>query len=317
MEDIQLTGNDGDYLVLETTAGEKFRLINDESLQAATKKLRSSSTASTMSPREMQDAVRDGMSIDEIVATSGATFEFVEKFAAPVISELAHIIETAKTLRLPNLSEGLSIEFGEFVASRLAGLAATNVIWSTKRTDFNVWHISVAYNIKESKQVAVWSFDPKRLLLSPENEKAVNLGKRENASAAFLGGLLAEASAAPATNETVKLSLVESAPEAKILPPASVEIDDEAHITSDPQIVEEAPNAPLSATADLLQALRRKRADNATIEQSETAPIEIVQLPLHATAQIEKHDESEPAPKKGRTSMPSWDQIVFGTKTEE
>lgn len=323
MEDIRLSGNDGDYLTLETADGEQYRLINDESLQAAVKKSRSDAVSSSLSPRELQEAVRNGATLEELVETSGASFDFVEKFAAPVIAELEHIIESAKTLRLPSLGEGSGLEFGEFVQSKLAALNATDIKWSTKRTDFNVWHISVSYQANGSATVAVWSFDPRKLVLSPENERAINLGKRENAPAAFLGGLVADTSTPTvAAVETTKLSLVTD--------PATTSISDEVSSTiSEPsvdvaeQALTESPaneDAPLSATADLLQALRKKRAEASSEAQHQTMPIEIIAEMADESASagpVQGSDSQEQAPKKGRPSMPSWDQIVFGTKTDE
>lgn len=323
MEDVRLSGNDGDYLTLETADGEQYRLINDESLQAAVKKSRSDAVSSSLSPRELQEAVRNGATLEELVETSGASFDFVEKFAAPVIAELEHIIESAKTLRLPSLGEGSGLEFGEFVQSKLAALNATDIKWSTKRTDFNVWHISVSYQANGSATVAVWSFDPRKLVLSPENERAINLGKRENAPAAFLGGLVADTSTPTvAAVETTKLSLVTD--------PATTSISDEVSSTiSEPsvdvaeQALTESPaneDAPLSATADLLQALRKKRAEASSEAQRQTMPIEIIAEMADESASagpVQGSDSQEQAPKKGRPSMPSWDQIVFGTKTDE
>jgi hypothetical protein len=49
-------------------------------------------------------------------------------------------------------------------------------------------------------------------------------------------------------------------------------------------------------------------------------PIEIIAEKADAgvsARQDAPQEQSEQAPKKGRASMPSWDQIVFGTKTDE
>ncbi len=323
MEDIRLSGNDGDYLTLETADGEQYRLINDEALQAAVKKSRSDSGSSSLSPRELQDAIRNGATLEELVESSGASFEFVEKFAAPVIAELAHIIESAKTLRLPNLGEGSGLEFGEFVQTKLAGLNATDVSWSTKRTDFNVWHVSVSFETNSSTELAIWSFDPKKLVLSPENERAINLGKRDNAPAAFLGGLVSDTSSANvAPVEPAKLSLV-TEPTAIKTSEVVASSNTEPTIDMVEQVLAESPakdDAPLSATADLLQALRKKRAESSSDTEARTMPIEIVAEKAQETASatsVDVSEQQEQAPKKGRPSMPSWDQIVFGTKTDE
>ena len=101
------------------------------------------------------------------------------------------------------------------------------------------------------------------------------------------------------------------------------------------QALEEVENSEpqdLSPTADLLEALRRKRASANTTFPVESQPFS---EPEHYFPTVETHEDSleangsaaaveevSPAPvtpptKKGRPSMPSWDEIVFGTKTDD
>jgi hypothetical protein len=110
------------------------------------------------------------------------------------------------------------------------------------------------------------------------------------------------------------------------------------------------PSEPLSATADLLEALRRKRTERneSSLGETELEPhpdtsnirvIDFEPTPADVTVgsndqvdtikvselEIETEPEevtsesaqSKPAAKKGRASMPSWDEIVFGTKAED
>jgi hypothetical protein len=92
--------------------------------------------------------------------------------------------------------------------------------------------------------------------------------------------------------------------------------------------VESSSSSQLSDTADLLEALRKKRNEREQTEEESDVPhtdflsvvpdieepeeiIEAVQPdPMTST-------EATPPPKKGRASIPSWDEIVFGTKTED
>jgi hypothetical protein len=97
------------------------------------------------------------------------------------------------------------------------------------------------------------------------------------------------------------------------------------------------PEEPaLSETADLLDALRKKRNERESVEQLDPHPstegLRIVELVPEQTYPNEEPEpeiiEPEPtpapletdttaSPKRGRASIPSWDQIVFGTKTED
>jgi hypothetical protein len=100
---------------------------------------------------------------------------------------------------------------------------------------------------------------------------------------------------------------------------------------------------PLSATADLLEALRRKRSEREVTDlesHPETTQFRVVdiqvpveQVPKEELPKAELTKVQEPvissdapeepvaetptAPKKGRAAMPSWDEIVFGTKADD
>jgi hypothetical protein len=90
---------------------------------------------------------------------------------------------------------------------------------------------------------------------------------------------------------------------------------------------------PISETADLLDALRKKRSEREIVETAEKVPqtdfLSIVPDVQEQDLVTEEDEESVPptpsvvqsestsTPKRGRASIPSWDEIVFGTKTED
>ena len=358
MDDIRLVETDGDYLVVEATGGQKFRLLIDDSVRSAVKRETPQSLDDlTMTPRQIQDAVRVGTTIDELVKLSGATWDFVEKFAAPVIAELEHIVESALSVRLTTAGDRYTathqIEFGELVGNRLAASGATDIVWIARRTDTGAWHVSVAYKVNGNEAVAVWAFDQRALALSPENEAAVALSANEEIGSVPIPKLRpVESSSSEAITEVIPstpaafahlVPKVEepAAPAEPVAPIAPVAlVQDEAPVApvvSITPIVQPAPIAevkpvaetknaePLSATADLLEALRRKRTER---EEAEVKPVpeasgvsEKVETPAPAKSASETESEATiPAPvpaKKGRASMPSWDEIVFGTKSED
>jgi hypothetical protein len=97
MTELRLSGNDGDYLLLESTAGEKFRVFIDESLKSTIRNSDKGLTNSvTLTPREIQTEIRSGATVDELVARSGDPRNYIEKFAAPVLDELSHVITSAR-----------------------------------------------------------------------------------------------------------------------------------------------------------------------------------------------------------------------------
>ena len=101
MTELRLNGNDGDYLLFESLSGERFRVLVDDALRSA---IRSSSSRNTsivqLSPREIQSEIRGGSTIDELIARSGDPRSYIEKFAAPVLDELTHVIASALGVRI-------------------------------------------------------------------------------------------------------------------------------------------------------------------------------------------------------------------------
>jgi hypothetical protein len=89
---------------------------------------------------------------------------------------------------------------------------------------------------------------------------------------------------------------------------------------------ESRPNAE---TADLLEALRRRRGQRESAplfgedEHDEPAPIALFDaIEDEAPAEPEPAPQPEPSEqpsgrRKRRNAMPSWDEIVFGARTEE
>ncbi len=327
MEDIRFVDTDGEYLVLESLAGEKFRLIADDRVRAALKRDAAQRLDNvSMSPREIQDAIREGESVAQIAAKSGASLDFVEKIAAPVIAELNHIVDSALTVRLGlnTDKDHPTTEFGDLMNSRLHGLGAADVSWSAKRSDLGIWHLTASYEIDGEPALAVWSFDPKRLALSPENDRAIKLTNNESAQAQVQTPAAFAGNQAPSATPLKVVSSIETETE--------TETDNQTQVLAvvadpAPPVITKRPAMPapaaepLSATADLLEALRRKRTEresaSAGNQISDSKSADSLSKDNEVPAATENAEVTGSAPKKGRASMPSWDEIVFGTKAED
>ncbi len=353
MDDIRLFETDGDFLVLEAQDGQKFRLLVDDTVRSSIKKEKLQQLdAISITPREIQEEIRNGATIDELISRSGASFEYIEKFAAPVIAELEHIVSSALSVRLTiagdRYNDSSQIEFGEIIIGRLVTSGATGITWIAKKIEPNSWQIIANYMLNGAQGSATWSFDPRRLTLSPESETAITLSSQETINNSVIPKL--RTVEAPSTTETVVMEDVIpigrgaefETPVA--LPAQGIEPDLERPEPSTPAaflkpvqniaaIPEEEPATksqpvaePLSATADLLEALRRKRTERedsrgAVVElegHPDTSSIRVIdiEVPKSEEESTESNTSSTP-PKKGRATMPSWDEIVFGTKADE
>ena len=308
MDDLRLHSTDGEHLVLESQSGEKHRLLIDESLRQA---LRSSSASKsgpiTLTPREIQSAIRSGSNIDELISRSGDPRDYIEKFAQPVIDELNHVLSTALSVRISvagdRYNEVSQTEFGEIIGSRLAASGVSENKWSTYRDENHAWQIIVAYQLDGTAHKAVWSFDIRKLLLSPENDNAVTLSTQNQLSTqvklkpVIESPQVADTAALPETQrlETV-IPIGRAADKVATEKPAS--------------------EAKISDSKDLLDALKKKREERAAETQTQT-----VEVVASIRTQEEPIEEPTPAPapirRSGRPSIPSFDEIVQGTKSDD
>jgi hypothetical protein len=337
MKDIKFLGTDGDFLLLETAEGQRYRLLVDDAVRRASRGEASNQLdAPSISPREIQEEIRVGRTIEDVVRASGAPEEYVRKFAQPVLDELNHAVLNALTVRLEiagdRFNEPTAREFGEIIKSRLAASGAGIERWSAMKAPDHGFFIYCEFEINGETKKATWSYDPKRLALGPENDTAIALSSQDRL-----------ASQAPrlrpvATEPTgVTQSLGETVDLVASMPATSAPLLVSSSDESEPK---------LSETADLLEALRKKRSARESVEDLEPHPsteglrivelapedlyedssnyeqlsepnLEVVPDPTPEPSPAPLSQEPQASPKRGRASIPSWDEIVFGTKTED
>lgn len=345
MDDIRLVEIADEFLVLETAAGEKYRLIIDDELRAATRKvLNVKAISEAMSPREIQEQIRAGVSVAHLAGQTGLSQDLIEKFAAPVLDEIAFVVSSALSIRLsiagarPNTTE--HVEFGEVIAGRLRASGASATNWGAVKLEGAAWRVSVSFALADVPHVAAWIFEPKKLTLAPENDMAIRLSTEE-----VLANL-------PASNLRViaKTEQVAEVPVAAVV--AAIENE------TLEQELEHQVEVESNSTTDLLEAMRRKREAH----KSESAPEAVPENSGRATEPASKLASSIPSvseetvdqnlddverdadspeqgdqaslpdntdgpqiakkptsgeARKARASMPSWDQIVFGSKADD
>lgn len=312
MDELRINSADGDHLILESQDGTKHRLLVDESLRNAIRSAGAQSKSElSLSPREIQSAIRSGSSVDELVAKSGDPRDYVEKFAQPVIDELTHVLASALGVRISVAGDRSSdisqTEFGEIIASRLIASGVTGHSWATFRDESHNWRIVVQYELNEAAQSGIWSFDLKKLLLSPENENAIALSTQNQ---------LSNPIKLKPVQPTVEQDLIVSLTDTAALPDTQkLETVIPIGRASDRvQTEKPAVDSKIADSNNLLDALKRKREERAN-ESIATQTIDVV------VDSVEEEPEPLPTPapirRSGRPSIPSFDEIVQGTKSEE
>ena len=319
MKDIRFLGSDGDFLLLEDSEGQKFRLLLDQTLRSAIRnEVPQMLDQPRLSPREIQEEIRVGRSIEEIVQASGAPVDYVMKFAQPVLDELNHAVLNALTVRLEvpgdRFNNPKTREFGEIIKARLAASGAGIEKWSAMKAPEHGFFIYCEYELAGQQKKATWLYDPKRLALIPENEAAISLSSGDKIATPAPKLRTVQTPASDFTSNLADtVEIVRDLPQVK---PAPSEVS--------------APAVAISDTADLLEALRKKRNERELLEDRDEAPqtdfLSVVpdfeEQESFAEEDVnqdppEVATETPPANKRGRASIPSWDEIVFGTKTED
>lgn len=350
MENVTIVGTEAGVLVLATESGERFALPIDDMLhreiRRATRQAEPSAQKLAASPRDIQAQIRAGLTAAEVAELLGISVEDVARFEGPVLAEREHVIGQA--LAVPVLI-GNEVEpdaqptFGDAVRAKLAEVAATSERWASWKED-STWTIKLEFTANDVEHDARWSFDPRRSALSPLNADATQLSRQGSLPEGLIPRLRAVEAERVASPYKDDSRFDSGAFGPRLLPTPDAEHEDpslpaRSDVAAQDAAIKRAPSAQTTSpeTADLLEALRRRRG------QRETAPIldelddeeRADQSPIALFDALEQPEEQpeppQPAPqqptasesgesggrKRRRNAMPSWDEIVFGARTDE
>jgi hypothetical protein len=328
MADLRITGVTNNQLELQAPDGTRHYLeISDDLLKAM--KSRPASLPAALTPREIQAEIRLGTSIEELVAKTGADEDQVAKYAAPILTELRHIVTLARNIRLSlagdRFTEPTQIEFGVVMDERLAANKATNTKWLARKSVEGVWLVSVEYVFGTDTGIATWSFDPKNLFLVPENQSALLLSNASPLSLAESKPVRTEQTLHPTVvatqpevleevkTPTASLSVVPELEEVAAEPevPSPVETETKAvfHIVED--VVEETE----SYEYEVIEEDHYQSESFAEIEsQDEVAQEQEIEIVEEAQPELIQEPPVE-TPKVQSTSR--WAEVLFGSKDDE
>ncbi|MGO2664472.1 septation protein SepH [Mycetocola reblochoni] len=321
MNDVTVTGVEDGFLVLESRTGERFRLPIDEVLHSHVRRVRSRTDhGPRVSPKEIQSQLRAGLSAGDVAELTGASLETIERFEGPVLAELEHTVSSA--LSVPVLAEELPEDadatFGSAVRHRIDSLDAVDEHWASWKDPEEGWRIKLTFTAGGVDHDARWAFDAKRHALTPINDQAALLSRPGGGPSTMIPRLRAVSTEAAETESFAPEAFVEEEPPA---PPVQPRLPKAARAAMNRG--DDGHESPHDQTADLLEALRRRRGEREAAPQPEqdTAPAEgptEPPAPLPSAPAADTPSSSRPrTPKKGRAALPSWDEIVFGAKPDE
>lgn len=328
MQDLRVIGVENGALLVAADDGTRFRIPIDEVLQS---KLRQSvpdpGTGPKLSPREIQAHIRSGMSAQDVASITGASLEYIQRYEGPVLAEREFVVESALAVPVrmagdtDPMSQGKT--FGTAIRERLHELGAIGERWASWKEQASGWIVKLAFTADQIDHDARWQFDPKKQSLAPLNAEAISLSQGE-ASGPLIPRLRAVSPSDAAQDSSRFDSGAFAIDESQLPVTAPVQ---------KPISIGRAPDEPVhgNQTADLLEALRRRRGEresasfddeDARAAHPSTGSIRVVDVPIDElgdeTPESPRATQPQPRlPRKGRATMPSWDEIVFGARPDD
>ena len=295
--------DDGRRLLLFSARGVEFTLDVDDRLKAAISgdharlgQLEITMT-SALRPRDIQARIRAGETPEAVAQAAHTTVEAIMPFAAPVIAERQHVADRAQRASVRRTGgAGGARTLGEAVESHLrsAGVNPDTVDWDAARREDGRWTLTASYAAGARSGIARFVFD------APGNYAVA-----DNDDATWLVGDAPEEQAAPTpVSDDIARARARRAA-------ASEPRGDEPLPLGDDAISMVSAEQPVEAYLDDPGATDAPDAAAPTTATDGPAAPDVEDTEEPA-AREDEPPARKPSRKRGRASVPSWDEIMFG-----
>lgn len=121
-------------------------------------------TVNALTPREIQQRIRSGSSVAEVVDETGMDQSRVEAFAGPVLAERQHMAQASQTATVRRRGEsGTHRRLGDLLAARLRprGIDTDTIAWDAWRQPDLKWRVVARVGEGAESREGEFVFDPK------------------------------------------------------------------------------------------------------------------------------------------------------------
>jgi hypothetical protein len=315
--------DDGKRLLLVSDAGVEFTLDIDRRLRSA---LRGDTARlgqleitmdSTLRPRDIQARIRAGESAEAVAQAAQTSVDKIMAFAGPVLAERQHVAERAQrsSVRRPaGESSGSARTLGDAVAAHLRAhnVDPSTVEWDAWRREDGRWALTGQFSSIKRSGTAQFTYDGPGNFVVLDNEDARWL----------VGEAVAAGPAAAASRDDLQRARqrrLSAVPEDELpLGDDALELVKESRASRDDDL-DLTVEQPLEAFLDDGPPVEREHeqveaaSDAAALDDAspEPAPEEAPEQ-AHAPADDEPPARRPVKKSRGRASVPSWDEIMFG-----
>jgi hypothetical protein len=252
--------------------------------------------------------VRAGETAESIAGDTGWALDKVTRYAEPLLAERAYIAEQAQSVEIRRSGGGATLADTARTAT-----GGADVEWDAFRRDDGRWVVTAAF----ADQVASWTYDHAGRNLHPlDDEARALMGARP---AATRGDQLDDADIADALNLISPIPVVRTdrdeepepaRPRLVAVPDAVPDVSDAADAADEADEADEP--APVSASHPTIAVPVEPAKPARARRTARKAP--------DATPAADPAPEPAPTPaarksrsRKGRASVPTWDEILFGS----
>lgn len=327
MQELRLVAvsEDGTYAILAVPGRSgRFLLPIDERLRTVAKGQFSRlaqyeiEVENPLRPKEIQERIRAGETADQIADAAGIPPDKIRRFEGPILAERQYQAQQAQRVTIRGRGDsGPGPRLGDIVAERLtaAGASAEAAEWdSRKRPDGN-WQVHLQFAIGGRVGTAEWIYDPRRRHVIPDDDQAVRLclPQEEWAATTFPERTQATATVTPIGSRG------RSAP----TPPRSVEtgLRESAARESarDAAARESAAREPGRVVANQPDPVPAAAAAPGVPDQGDGSrrPAEAAAVAAGGADQANAAAPTKKTARGRRASVPSWDEIMFGTSRQQ
>ncbi|TLS47555.1 DUF3071 domain-containing protein [Streptomyces montanus] len=342
--------NDGTRLVLKAADSTEYTLPIDERLRAAVRGDRPRlgqieiEVESHLRPRDIQARIRAGATAEEVAQFANIPVERVRRFEGPVLAERAFMAERALKTPVRRPGETTGPQLGEAVQERLLhrGADKETVQWDSWRRDDGTWEVLLVYRVAGEPHSASWTYDPPRRLVQAVDDEARSLiGESDDELAAPEPSFPFVPRIARLPRDRPLDRALDRQTERPVLPSPS------------PEPAEESTNGERDSLTSLLEAVPSFRGDLVVPERPTTPTEHPATVEEEPAPEPEEEEPPAPAASAGsayadilmprsvashrdrlvgatdrqaeadgvrpgrRAAVPSWDEIVFGTRRKK
>jgi hypothetical protein len=264
------------------------------------------SLESALSPREIQARLRSGQTADQVALAAGVPVDRIRRFEGPIRDERARAADEARA-SATRRSGGTGRPMGEQADEHLLTIGADpdSVSWDSWRREDGTWLVQLAFRSAERHRTAHWLWDPARHTLSAADGDAAAISDTE-ATDDLLEGIAAVVT--DTQSSRVGLTLVrEDEPSPDRVVESVAESVDQSEAQSE---LGQAIEPPIDTPLDELFEAAAEEAP--VVPQPEPEPVT-----QRRNGRTDRQAEADGVAPGRRASVPSWDEILFGTRPPE